>query len=156
MLNEIIVDDAISKTSYTSILKASSSHFRKKFVTISFDVQRVEQLTSHGLKTILPEMNDTLAETICMQELWLTISKGKPNKAPGPDGICLVFFKTACEVVKINMLRIVNSMYLSGVIVGNQLERHIVCLPKNAPSRRNDDQRPLKLLKTITSYFRGK
>jgi len=84
-------------------------------------------------------MNDALAETIFMQELWLTISKCKPNKAPGPDETYLVFFKTAWEVVKIDLLHIVNSMYRSGVIVGNQLQGQIVCLSKNVPSRRNDD-----------------
>jgi len=45
----------------------------------------------------------------------IAISKGKSNKAPGPDGICLEFFKVAWEVVKLDLLHILNSMFLSGI-----------------------------------------
>jgi hypothetical protein len=93
-------------------------------------------------------MNDNLAEPISIKELRIAISKGKSNKAPGTDGTCLEFFTVACEVVKLDLLHILNSMFLSGIIVGNQLQGHIVCLPKKSPARRIDDYRPLTLMNT--------
>ena len=93
-------------------------------------MQSLQQLTSCGLERILPEMN-VLAEPISIKKLWIAIAKGKSNKAPGPDGICLEFFNVALEVVKLDLLHILNSTFLSEVIVGNQLQGHIVCLPKS-------------------------
>jgi len=51
----------------------------------------LEQLIKFGLQIVTPEMNAALVEPITLQEMWLTISKVKPNKAPRPDGVCLQF-----------------------------------------------------------------
>ena len=110
-------------------------------------MQSLQQLTSCDLERILLEMNDTLAEPISLKEIWMAISKGKSHKAPGPDGICLEFFKVAWEVVKLDLLQILYIMFLSGIIVGNQLQGHIVCLPKKAPAKRIN-YRPLTLMNT--------
>ena len=91
LIKEILDDDGILQTTSTSILKAFAVHFRKKFGPIRSNVQSLQQLTSCGLERILPEMNDTFAEPISLKEIWIAISRGKSNKAPGPDGICLEF-----------------------------------------------------------------
>jgi hypothetical protein len=145
LIKEIVDDDGILQTTSASILKVSAVHFRKKFQPIRSKVQNL-QLTSCDLERILQEINYTLAEPISIKELWTAISKRKSSKAPGPDDICLEFFKVAWEVVKLDLLHILNSMFLSGIIVGNQLQGHIVCLPKNSTARRTDDYRPLTFM----------
>ena len=50
-------------------------------------------------------------------------------------------------MVKLDLLHILNSTFLSEVIVGNQLQGHIVCLPKKAPAKRIN-YRPLTLMNT--------
>jgi len=93
-------------------------------------------------------MNAALVEPITLQELWLAISKGKPNKAPGPDGDCLEFYKTAWDVIKLDFLHIINCMCLKGTIIAKQFQGHIFCLPKKAHSKGIDDYRPLTLMNT--------
>jgi hypothetical protein len=129
LIKDIVDDDGILQTTSASILKAFAVHFRKKFEPIRSNVQSL-QLTSCGPERTLPEMNDTLAEPISIKELWIAISKGKSNKAPSPDGICLEFFKVAWEVVKIDLLHILNSTFQSGIVVGNKIKGNIFCLPK--------------------------
>jgi len=85
LIKERVDGDGIPQTTSASILKAFAVNFRKKFEPIRSNVQSLEQLTSCGLERILPEMNETLAEPISIKELWIAISKGKSNKAPGPD-----------------------------------------------------------------------
>jgi hypothetical protein len=47
----------------------------------------------------------------------LAISQDKPNKAPGPDGVCLEFYKAAWDVIKLDFLCVINDMYLDGAIM---------------------------------------
>jgi len=51
-------------------------------------------------------------------------------------------------VVKLDLLHILNSMFLGAVIVGNQLQGHIFCLPQKSPARRIEDYIPLTLMYT--------
>ena len=65
-----------------------------------------------------PEMNAALVEPVTLHELCLlAISKDKPNKAPGPDGVCLEFCKAAWDVIKLDFLCVINDMYLDGAIM---------------------------------------
>jgi len=55
-------------------------------------------------------MNAALVEYIILQEQWLAMSKGKPNKAPGPVAVCLEFYKRAWTVIKLDFLHKINCM----------------------------------------------
>jgi len=75
-------------------------------------------------------MNTTLEEPITMSELWNAITKGKPHKAPSHDGIGVEFFKGAWEIIKTELLQIMNNMYRDDKVLENQLKGLIVCIPK--------------------------
>ena len=55
-----------------------------------------------------------------MDELLRAIKKGKPNKAPGQDGISLDFFQKTIDLTKRDLLTIMNNMYIDGQITENQ------------------------------------
>jgi len=148
LINYIIDDDGNLQTSSASILKAFSAHFRKKFQPTRINKRSLEQLTKCRLQIVTPEMNAALVEPITLQELWLAISKGTSNKAPGPDEVCLQIYKTAWDVIKLDFFHIINCMYLNGTIMANQLHGHIIYLPKKDHPNRTDDYRPLTLMNT--------
>jgi len=91
-------------------------------------------------------MNAALKEPIFLEELRHAITQGKAYKVPGHEGICLEFFRTAWDVLKLDLLQIMNRMYMEGTITVRQLQGFIVWLPKNAHSKNVDDCRPLTLL----------
>jgi len=128
------------------ILRAFADHFCRKFEPIPMGRQKMERLVPRGMRAITPEYKEALMAPITEQELWTAISKGKVNKAPGPDGICLKFYKMAWNTIKQDFLKIINNMFQEGRIERQQLQGLIVCLPKNIPPRRIEDYRPITLL----------
>ena len=95
------VDDN-NETQNTSIskLRAFSMHFHRVYRPIMINNLSVRQLTRCGLRLVSPEVCLSLTDPITQEELWKAISKGKPHKAPGSDGICLKFYKSAWDVIK--------------------------------------------------------
>jgi len=100
------------------------------------------------LWTVTHEMNSVLEEPISLDELQYMISKGKPHKAPGHDGRGLRFYKMAWEVMKLDLLQIINCMYSDGIILEKQLQGIIACIPKHTHPTKGDKYRPLTLMNT--------
>ena len=98
-------------------------------------------MTNCGLKTIPSAANTALEESITMEELFQAVKQGKPNKAPGQDGLCLEFIKKTWEVTKYDLLKVMNNMYRDGIISDQQNHRKLVCLPKKLDPTRIEDYR---------------
>jgi len=60
----------------------------------------MRHMTNCGLKTIPSAANTALEESIIMEELFQAVKQGKPNKAPGQDGICIEVIKRTWEGTK--------------------------------------------------------
>jgi len=90
----------------------------------------------------------SLTDPITLEELWNAVSKGNPYKAPGIDGICLKFYKSSWDMIKTELLQIINCMLTNGPIMAQQVQGHVVCLPKKTHPKKIEDYRPLTLLNT--------
>ena len=108
----------------------------------------VRRLAGCRVKSITPETNTALEEPISLEELRHAIIQEKANKASGQDGICLEFFGTAWDVIKHEMLTIMNHMYIDGRTSVRQRQGLIFCLPKTPHPKNVGDYRPLTLLNT--------
>jgi len=78
------------------------------------------------LRTVTNEINSVLDDPISLDELQNAISKDKPHKAPGHDGVGLRFYKMAWEVMEQDPLQIINCMYSDGIIMARQVQGLIV------------------------------
>jgi hypothetical protein len=114
----------------------------KKFDRITIDYDSLQRLLD-GRNNTLP--NET---TVAMDKLKRAVMKGKPNKAPGWDGISNDFFRTVWDTIKHELLEVVNDMYRDGQVSVNQKHGMIVCVPKKPRPMRTDDYRHLTLLNT--------
>ena len=65
-----------------------------------------------------------------MEELWQAVSQGKLHKAPGIDGICLEFYRVEWDVIKTELLQILNCMFTNGPLLARQVQGQVVCIPK--------------------------
>jgi hypothetical protein len=83
---------------------------------------------------------------IPMNELRSAVTKGKPNKVPGGDGISQDFYKIAWETIKHELLEIVNLMYVGENITDKQKHGIIVYIPKTPHSNPPEEYRNLTLL----------
>jgi len=91
-------------------------------------------------------MREALTQPISIEELWKAVSQGKHHKAPGIDGISLEFYKVQWDVIKTELLQIVNNMFTNGPILARQVQGQIVCIPEKSQPERIGDYRPLTLL----------
>ena len=121
-------------------------HFHRVYRPIMINNLSVRQLTRYGLRPVSPEVCLSLTDPITQEELWKAISKGNPHKAPESDGICLEVYKSAWDVIKTELLQIINHMFASGPIMAQQAQGHVVCLPKKAHPKKIDYYRPITLL----------
>ena len=81
-----------------------------------------------------------------MEELLQAVKKGKPNKASGNDGMSQDFFALTWDLIKHDMLTIINQMYAEGKTTNKQKHGTIVSIPKKPHPLRPDEYRSLTLL----------
>ena len=65
----------------------------EKFGKIPTDNDSLRRLLSNGHNTLSPDAAEAIDAPITMDEMKRAVQKGKPNKAPGGDGISQDFFK---------------------------------------------------------------
>ena len=129
-IQQIRDEHGTTHTTTMAIMRALTAHFSTKFQPLQIAEESVRQTLNCDLKEITNLMNTTLEEPMTMNELWSTIIKGKPHKSPGHDGIGLEFYRGAWELIKTELLQIINNMYKDDTALENQLKGLIVCLPK--------------------------
>jgi hypothetical protein len=128
------------------ILKTFTTYLPKKYDVIPVNSERIKVTLCNITTKLPPEAHIALDAPITMDELQHAIQKGKPQKAPGCDGISHDFYKATWEMNKDDMLTIINQMYKDGQIADTQKRGMLICIPKIPNSQRPDDYRPLTLL----------
>jgi len=94
------------------------------------------------------DANNELVYPITMEELRKAVNKGKRHKSTGPDGICYELFKQIWDVIKNDMLDIINNMYMEGAVSDAQKHGHIVCLLITVAPLSPENYRTLTILNT--------
>jgi hypothetical protein len=104
------------------ILKTFKNYMYEKFGNIATDNDSLRQLLSDTHNILPQEAAEAMDAPITMDELRRAVQKGKPNKAPGLDGISQDFFKTMWDTIKHELLEVVNEMYKDGQISNKNME----------------------------------
>lgn len=123
-IRQIRDEHGTTHTTTITIMRTLTAHFSTKYQLIQIDDESLRQLLKRDLKETTNVMNTTttLEEPINTNELWSAITKGKPHKAPGHDGIGIEFYKGEWEIIKTEFLKIINNMYKDETILENQLK----------------------------------
>jgi len=138
-------NDEQQETSKT-IMKAFTNHFQRALQPIDVQAESMKESLHLITQIINPELNDALMAPIVLEELKTAISQGKPNKAPGVDGIGLEFYRMGLDTVQTELLQIMNIMYSEQPLRAHRARGLIVCIPKRPNHTRISDYRPLTLL----------
>jgi hypothetical protein len=108
MINKTRDDNSLMHGSSTAILKAFTTQFQKAFQLTDVQEDSMDKVLQRGIRSISHEMNSSLTEPITVDELWKAVSQGKPHKAPGVDGIGLEFYRSEWELIKTELVQIMN------------------------------------------------
>ncbi|CAN0875672.1 LINE-1 reverse transcriptase homolog [Linum grandiflorum] len=73
----------------------------------------------------------------------------KPGKAPGPDGLTSVFYKSSWEVVGEDVLAVMDSFFVSSVLPPTLNSTIIAMIPKKCNATHMHDYQPISCCNTI-------
>jgi hypothetical protein len=77
----------VPQTTIAYILKTVKNYMYEKFGNIPTDNDSLRRLLGNGHNNLSPDAAEAIDVLITVNELKRAVQKGKPNKAPGGDGI---------------------------------------------------------------------
>lgn len=117
--------------------------FKKQF---SEAMRRRPSFHNYGLKQLKQEETTMLIEPFGEDEVWRAIKDCDGNKAPGPDGFSLKFFKKFWADLKPFVLSAMMEFHSSGLISEGCNPSFVALIPKKADPQGMNDYRPISLI----------
>jgi hypothetical protein len=146
IITHIIDKHGMEQTNTYEILRTFTEYMRNKFEQIPINETSFREIVKQSQSHTTTEENEDLENPITENELLQAIRKGKPNKAPGCDGISQSFFNITWPIIKQDILDMINQQYTHGTTTAKQKQGIIVCIPKTTRPSQPSDFRPLTLL----------
>src|ERR1044072_5062685 len=84
-----------------------------------------------------------------MEEVWSVIRDSDGNKAPGPDGFNMKFFKEQWEAIKADMMVFFTDFHKNGVLVKGMNAAFVALIPKKDAPEVISDYRPISLIGSV-------
>eukprot|EP00253_Pinus_taeda_P027896 PITA_27896 len=104
----------------------------------------INSLTQSIPKVVTKDQNLALLKEISMEEVEEAVKSMPNDKAPGPDGFTIKFFKACWKTIKIEIWEVVEDSRRSGTILKSINSTFLAPIPKeeNAQTQRNSDLFP--------------
>ena len=90
-------------------------------------------------------MNRDLLRPIVLEELETVVFGMKKGKAPGPDGFPIEFFQEFWEIIKFDLLEVVQESYQNKQMLKSLNATFLALIPKVDGANRLDQFRPIAL-----------
>lgn len=121
-------------TEQADIKGVATDHF-KELLTETKEEELYDDLLQHLPTKITVDLNKSLIEEIKEEEIVEAISSLQPNKAPGPDGFPICFYREYWEMIKKDLIKYFKWIQRKGKIGGYTNSTHLALIPKeNRPS----------------------
>jgi len=117
------------------------------------DGTAMERMLAHVKKEIPPGEQDALYLPFTDVELHNAVMSGKKWKAPGSDGISNDLFRSAWNIIRVDLLELLNAMYLDGPVAPAQIKGIVVYVPKLANPVMVTDYRSITLLNSDIKLY---
>ncbi len=125
-----IVDSAGTQhVEQTDIKGAATKHF-KDLLTETKEEESYDDLLQHLHSKVTDDLNKNLTAEIKEEEIVVAIWSLQPNKAPGPDGFPICFYKDYWELIKKYLIKYLNWIQKKGKIGGYTNSTHLALIPK--------------------------
>lgn len=120
--------------SQEAIKEAATAHF-KALLTKDHNEVDYAIFLQHMSSEVTPEMNNGLIQEVDEEEIKKAIWSLHPDKAPGPDGFPISFFREFWFLIKKDILKMIRWVLRKGKIGGFTNSTHLALIPKeNRPS----------------------
>jgi hypothetical protein len=112
-ITQVQDENGIMKTGQTEVMGIFTAHITRRCAHIQINDRCIQELVSCEMNTLPMTANAALEEPITVDELITAVRKGKAHKSQGQDGICHEFYKVTWNIIKQDMLDVLN-MYKNG------------------------------------------
>eukprot|EP00253_Pinus_taeda_P036193 PITA_36193 len=109
----------------------------------------IQEITNAIPKSITEEQNWALRRTITMEEVEEAVRNMPSDKAPGPDGFTINFYKACWNIVKQDIWEIVEDSRRSKTILKSLNSTFIALVPKVEEANSTEKFRPIALCNVI-------
>ncbi|KAL5703663.1 hypothetical protein ACHQM5_022190 [Ranunculus cassubicifolius] len=127
--------------------KVFLDYFQKVFT--SEEVEEDGELLELFQPVVSDEDNVSMVEIPLEEEIWKVIKSMGALKAPGPDGFQGIFYKACWEIVKDDVIALVQEFFRSGTMPAEINETFIALIPKVADPDCPSKFRPIALCNFI-------
>jgi exonuclease III len=132
--------------SIMDIIRTFTEYMKEKYGNIHANTDMIKRMSLCIPTKLSTDAAAALEEPITMEELQTAVRAGKNRKAPGCDGIGHEFYKRLWDIIKHDLLTIIQQMHTEHLITTQQKHGILVCLPKTTTPERPGDYRALTLL----------
>eukprot|EP00253_Pinus_taeda_P004868 PITA_04868 len=135
---------------HNKISASLSDHF--SLIAQELEINRevaIKEITNAIPKSITEEQNWALRRTITMEEVKEVVRSMPSDKAPGPDGFTINFYKACWNIVKQDIWEIVEDSRRSKIILKSLNSTFIALVPKVEEANTPKKFRPIALCNVI-------
>eukprot|EP00253_Pinus_taeda_P012046 PITA_12046 len=111
--------------------------------------EAIKELTTAIPKSITSDQNWALCREISMEEVEEAVRSVPNDKAPGPDGFTINFYKACWNTVKQELWEVVEDSRCSGTILKSINSTFLALIPKVEEAKTPDKFRPISLCNVI-------
>lgn len=148
-----IVDSAGTQhTEQADIKEAVTYHF-KELLTETEEEELYDDLLQHLPTKVTADLNKSLIEEIKEEEIVEAIWSLQPNKAPGPDGFPICFYREYWELIKKDLIKYFKWIQRKGKIGGYTNSTHLALIPKENRPSNFSRFRPISLCNSSYKIF---
>eukprot|EP00253_Pinus_taeda_P033736 PITA_33736 len=126
------------------IKEAAYNHFKSLLSTAPQQTDNPEFLSAVESK-ISDSQNKELDQDITEEEIRAATFSMQQDKAPGPNGFTVAFYRNHWETIKKDFVRMVNNVFKNHKMGENTKSSHIAIIPKEANPLSFDRFRPISL-----------
>jgi len=131
---------------FSQIQEAAVNHFQN---LLSAERNGDEEDEAEFLTTIpnlvSEEDNDSLMSPVTEEEITSIVWSMDPDKAPGPDGFTIHFYRICWEIIKIDLFRMIRGVLRKEKVGGGIKSTFLALIPKETNPRSFDRYRPISL-----------
>jgi hypothetical protein len=131
--------------------EVATNYFLQLFTSSSGD--RMEELLDHIDPRVTQEMNDQLCKEYSEEEVKAALDSIGDLKAPGPDGMHALFYKTFWDIVGEKVTEEVLHVINGGPMPAEWNETCIVLIPKTKCPESMKDLRPISLCNVVYKWI---
>lgn len=150
VISSLVSENGETFSSSASISAESSRFFSALLFEDSPPTEVDEALILGSIPNLVTrEMNESLLRPIPLFELEAVVFQMKRGKAPGPDGFLAKFFQEFWEVIKLDLLAVVQESLLNKQMLRSMNATFLTLIPKKVGDNTLDNFRPIALCNVV-------